>query len=139
MKTSTALYVVSFFFLMQLASAQGFVEKEVVGRWTVTEVISTKTSNETQLRVVAGFKNSIFILNADHSFELLTHDKSIYMSMLARQLVKAQWQFVDATDELLIGTPQNHFSILKIQLEHKGVSTQFNLEESGIGLVVQQK
>jgi hypothetical protein len=138
MKTSTALYVISFFFLMQLTSAQGFVEKEVVGRWTVAEVISTKTSNETQLKVVAGFKNSIFILNADHSFELLTQDKSIYMSMLARQLVKAQWQFVDATDELLIGTPQNHFSILKIQLEHKGVSTQFNLEESGIGLVVQQ-
>lgn len=139
MKTSTSLYVISFLFLMQLVSAQGFVEKEVVGRWTVTEVISTKTSNETQLKVVAGFKNSIFILNADHSFELVSQDKSIYMSMLARQLVKAQWQFVDATDELLIGTPQNHFSILKIQLEHKGATTQFNLEESGIGLVVLQK
>jgi hypothetical protein len=139
MKTSTCLYVVFIFFLMPLLRAQGFVEKEVVGRWTVTEVISTKTSNETQLKVVGGFRNSIFLLNADHSFELVTQDKSIYMSMLARQLVKAQWQFVDATDEIMIGTPQNHFSILKIQLEHRGAITQFNLEESGIGLVVQQK
>ena len=139
MKTSTSLFVVSFLFMLQFINAQGFIEKDIVGRWTVTEVVSTKVSNETQMKVVAGFKNSIFILNADHSFELQTQDKSIYMTMLSRQLAKAQWQFVDATDELLIGTTQNHFSILKIQMEHKGAITQFNLEESGIGLVVQQK
>jgi hypothetical protein len=139
MKTSTSLFVVSFLFMMQFSNAQGFIEKDIVGRWTVTEVVSTKASNDTQMKVVAGFKNSIFILNADHSFELLTQDKSIYISMLARQLVKAQWQFVDGTDELLVGTPQNHYSILKIQLEHKGNLTQFNLEETGIGLVVQSK
>jgi hypothetical protein len=139
MKTSTSLFVVSFLFMMQFINAQGFIEKDIVGRWTVTEVVSTKASNDTQMKVVAGFKNSIFILNADHSFELLTQDKSIYISMLARQLAKAQWQFVDGTDELLVGTPQNQFSILKIQLEHKGSLTQFNLEETGIGLVVQSK
>lgn len=139
MKTSTSLFVVSFLFMMQFINAQGFIEKDIVGRWTVTEVVSTKASNDTQMKVVAGFKNSIFILNADHSFELLTQDKSIYISMLARQLAKAQWQFVDGTDELLVGTPQNQFSTLKIQLEHKGSLTQFNLEETGIGLVVQSK
>ena len=139
MKTIPSLYVVSFLFLTQLIIAQGFTEKDIVGRWTVTEVVSTKPNNDAQLNVVGGFKNSVFVLNADHRFELLMQDKSIYMSMLARQLVKAQWQFVDATDELLIGTPQNHYSILKIQLEHIGAITQFNLEESGVGLIVQQK
>lgn len=139
MKATSLYYLVFTLLIASKIFAQGFVEKDVTGNWIVTEVTSTKANNETQLKVVAGFKNSTFIFNADHSFILQTQDKSIYMTMLARQLLKAQWQFTDATDEVSIGTPQNHFSILKIQLEHKGDSTLFNLEESGIGLVVQKK
>jgi len=70
---------------------------------------------------------------------LQTQDKSIYMTMLTRQLLKAAWQFIDATDEIMIGTPQNHYSTLKIQMEHKGETILFNLEESGVGLIVQKK
>jgi hypothetical protein len=124
---------------MEHAVGQGFIEKELTGSWLVTEVASAKSNNDTQLKVVAGFKNSTFVFNADHSFILLTQDKSIYMTMLLRQLAKAKWQFKDATDEVLIGTPQNHFSILKIQLEHNGNATLFNLEESGIRLGVDKK
>ncbi len=139
MKTHTLYFLVFNLFIMGKATAQGFVEKDVIGNWIVTEVTSTKANNETQLKVVAGFKNSTFIFNADHSFVLQTQDKSIYMTMLTRQLVKAQWQFTDATDEIMVGSPQNHYSILKIQLEHKGDTTLFNLEDSGIRLVVQKK
>lgn len=139
MKTSTLLFIIPFILVMEHAIGQGFMEKEITGSWLVSEVASTKPSNDTQLKVVAGFKNSTFVFNADHSFILLTQDKSIYMTMLLRQLAKAQWQFTDLTDEVMIGTPQNHFSILKIQLEHKGNATLFNLEESGIRLGVEKK
>ncbi|MGL2967114.1 hypothetical protein [Flavobacterium sp. XGLA_31] len=122
----------------RMTRAQGTAEKDLVGRWTVTEVISTKPNNDTQLKVVAGYKNSTFVFNADHSFELKTADKSIYITMLTRQLVKAQWQWNNSTNEIKIGTPQNNYSILKIQLQRKNSDTLFILEDSGIGLLVRK-
>lgn len=139
MKAATLYFFVFYFFMVSAAKAQGFVEKDIAGNWTVTDVIATKSNNETQLKVIAGFKKSTFVFNADHSFVLQTQDKSIYMTMLSRQLLKAAWQFTDATDEIMIGTPQNHYSTLKIQMEHKGEAILFNLEESGVGLMVQKK
>lgn len=139
MKAAALYFLVFQLYVVGTVKAQGFVEKDVVGNWTVTEVIATKPNNETQLKVIAGLKKSTFIFNTDHSFVLQTLDKSIYMTMLTRQLLKAAWQFTDATDEIMIGTPQNHYSTLKIQMEHKGAETLFNLEESGVGLIVQKK
>jgi len=139
MKAATLYFFGFHLFIIGAVNAQGYVEKDVTGNWTVTEVIATKPNNETQLNVIAGLKKSTFIFNADHSFVLQTLDKSIYMTMLTRQLLKAAWQFTDATDEIMIGTSQNHYSTLKIQMEHKGEATVFNLEESGVGLIVQKK
>ncbi len=138
MKRILLLLILPLFLAPNLAKAQGVSEKELTGNWTVTEVISTKANNDTQQKVVAGYKNSTFVFNTDHSFELKTSDKSIYITMLSRQLAKAQWQFNAGNNEVKIGNAQNNFGILKIQVQHKGAETLFNLEDSGIGLVVKK-
>jgi hypothetical protein len=138
MKLLSLLFVLPFCLVFNQAKAQTFTEKDIIGNWTVIEVLSSKPNNDTEKKVVAGFKNSTFVFNTDHTFELKSTDKSIYITMLSRQLVKAQWMYFANNNEIKIGTPQNNYSILNIEMQHKGEATQFILKESNISLVVKK-
>ena len=139
MKLLSLVLLLPMYLISLQSKAQNFTENDVKGNWTITEVITTKPVNETQKKVVAGFKNGVFVFNNDHSFELKTQDKSIYITMLKQQLAKAQWQFIANTKEIKIGTLQNNYSILNIEIKEKDNNTiLFVLSETGIGLVVRK-
>jgi len=131
------LIIILFIFSIS-AKSQSLSENDIIGTWNVINMQS-KIQNPNMKPLIDAFKKGIFKFNENKNFELSSIKSNSLFAMVSEMTKGTKWKYNSETNLIRIGTEDDKYSTMGIQLITKNNKIVFYLEESTLKLEMKKQ
>lgn len=131
------LIVILFIFSIS-ANSQSLSKEKITGTWNVINVQS-KIQSPNLKPLVDAFKKGIFKFNEDKKFELSSSKSNSLFTMVSEMTKGTKWKYNSKTNLIRIGTEEDKYTTMGIQIITENNKIFFYLEESSLKLEMEKQ
>lgn len=121
------LFLFSFFSVFYFSQ---ITNNELIGNWKVVKVLNNIGNKELK----QGFQSSIFKFEQNSNFSLKPSHSNPLFSQIEMMTAQTKWKLIPTKNLIKIGTKEDNYSTMFIELERKKDKIIFHFKESNLDL-----
>jgi len=133
------LKIIAILFIFSISvNSQSLSKDIIIGVWNVVNVQS-KIQNPNMKPLIDAFKKGIFKFNDNKKFELSSSKSNSIFLMVSEMTKGTKWKYNSKTNLIRIGTEEDKYTTMGIQIITKNNKVFFYLEESFLKLEMEKQ